>query len=261
MRLTARFGREKFENPDLPRNRIRQEIELLRAKLADMESLELELSKAELALASTGNEPAAATADQIQSEIKKRLSFIPLYFVPATDFPDILLDLWRQSRIGYYDNPLPDKFKEKLFVLLARYCSSPYSVVTHSCNLYGMGMTAAGVLQLLQKPLPQLEADARDLPGALAGNLHPLAVWPEEESELEEALLGCCILFFLKHPGTTACQSELRRVLTAKDYAYLVGFLAYVKTFHTWLEAHPEVSYHSDPQVRTHILTLLRDEP
>ena len=259
--MTARLSRDKFENPNLPRNRIRQEIESLRAKLADMESLELELSRAEAALSSAGAEPVPANADQIQSEIKKRLGFIPLFFVPATDVPEILLDLWRQSRIGYYDNPLPERFKEKLFVLLARYCSSPYSIVTHGCNLYSMGMTAGGVLRLLQKPSPPVEADVEALLGTLSGFAHPVAAWPEDESELEDALQRCCILLFLKLSGAAACQTELRRLLTPKDYTYLVGFLAYIKTFHTWLEAHPEVSYHSDPQVRTHILTLLRDEP
>jgi len=261
VRLTARFGRDKFENPNLPGDWIRQEIEALRAKLADLESLESELSRVEAALRSAGSEPALATSDQIQGEIKKRLGFIPLFFVPATDVPEVLLDLWRQSLIGYYDNPLPEKFKEKLFVLLARYCASPYSIVTHGCNLFGMGMSAAGVLRLLQRPSPQVESDVEALLGTLSTLAHPLAAWPEDGSELEDALLRCCILFFLKLPGAAACQAELRRLLAPKDYAYLVGFLAYVKTIHIWLEAHPEVSHHSDPQVRTHILTLLRDEP
>ena len=47
----------------------------------------------------------------------------------------------------------------------------------------------------------------------------------------------------------------------AKTHASLIAFLAYVRVFHLWVEAHPEITYHSDSEVRAHILALLRDEP
>ena len=233
---------------------------MLRAKIADLESLESELTKAEQALVGAGS-AAPFSADQIRSEIKKKLGYFPISFSPAADFPEVLRTLWMQSLTGYYDNPLPDRFKEKLFAQLSRYCGAPYALVTHSCNLLDKGMQAGEVLALLEQPSPSVGDDLDRALRILSSVPHPQVAWPDQDSELEGALLSCCVLFFLKPAEVEPCHLELRRFLTPRNYVHLIGCLAYAKTFHLWLEAHPEISYHSDPQVRAHILTLLRDEP
>ena len=255
------WNRDKLEDPILPKSRISQEIESLRQKIADLESLEFELAKAELALSHAAADAAPATPDQIKNEITKRLGYFPLFFAPAADFPEVLQDLWRQSLAGYYNNPIPELLKEKLFIQLARYCAAPYSIVTHSCNLHGLGIPATDILVLLQKPAPSTEGDLAHIIGILSGVSHPLPGWPDPDSELEETLVFACILFYLKPAEAEASHVELRRLLTTINYEHLIRFLAYVKASHLWLEAHPEISYHSDPQVRAHLLTMLRDEP
>ena len=156
--MTSRSNRERFENQASPRSRIGQELEALRRKIADLQNLEFELTKADLAL-SVAADAGPQTSEQIKSEIKRRLGYFPLFFTPAADFPEVFQSLWQQSLTGYYHNPLPDRFKERLFMLLARYCSAPYSLVTHCCKLHSLGMPAADVLRLLQEPTPSVGED------------------------------------------------------------------------------------------------------
>ncbi|MGA2263397.1 MAG: diguanylate cyclase [Acidobacteriota bacterium] len=261
MKLALLFNRDKLEGPILPKSRISQEIESLRQRMAELESLELELTRAELALNSAAIDSAPASSDEIKSEIKKRLGYFPLLFAPAVDFPEMLQNLWQQSLAGYYDNPIPELLKEKLFVQLGRYCAAPYSIVTHSCSLHSLGISAPDVLRLLQQPTPSPEDNLERITSALSGAPRPMPGWPDPGSELEEALVLVCILFYLKPAEAEPYHAELRRLLATKNYEDLINFLAYVKGLHLWLEAHPEISYHSDAQVRAHILTLLRDEP
>ncbi len=258
--MTALSNHDKLKDPMPPKSRISQEIEELRRRLADLEGVESELARAELLLG-TGPGSLEATSDQLRSEIKKRLGYFPPFFSPAAEIPEVLVNLWQQSLSGYYDNPLPDLFKEKLFVLLSRYCSVPYSLVTHACNLGGLGMTAADVFRLIQQPAPSTEEDSERIAATLTAVAHPLIAWPDPDSPLEQAILSCCVQFYSKPIDAEACNAGLRRLLAPREYEHLIEFLAYVKTSHLWLEAHPEISYHSDPAVRSHILTLLREEP
>ena len=258
--MTSHFNRERFENRTPSKSRIGQELESLRRKIADLQNLEFELTRAELAL-SVAADAGPATSEQIKSDVKKRLGYFPLFFAPAAGYPEIFQSLWQQSLAGYYNNPLPERLKERLFALLARYCSAPYSLVTHSCKLHSLGMPAADVLRLLEEATPSAGEDADRLIRVFCATPHPLVDWPEEGSELDEALVRCSILFYLNPAETQPCHAELRQLLTPKIHANLIAFLAYARLFHLWVEAHPEITYHSDSEVRAHILALLRDEP
>jgi diguanylate cyclase (GGDEF)-like protein/PAS domain S-box-containing protein len=259
--LASPFKRENLTASTHTKSRIGFEIEALRQKIADLENLEFELTRAELALNAAGTQPEPATADQLRREIKERLGYFPLSFAPAADIPEVLRNLWQQALAAYYDNPLPALIKEKLFVQLARYCAGPYSIVTHSCILHSLGTAASEVLRLLQQPTPSPEEDLDHIISTLSSVSPPIAAWPEPDSELEEAFLRGCVLFFLRPADAEACHVQIRRLLNTKNYEHLIGFLSYVKAFHVWLEGHPEISYHSDPQVRANIIDLLREEP
>ena len=165
-------NRDKLEDPILPKSRISQEIESLRRRIADLEGLERELAQAELALSQASSSRVPATADEIRSKIKERLGFLPLFLAPVADLPEVLHSLWQQSLDGYYDNPLPELLKEKLFARLARYCASSYAIVTRSCNLYNLGMSAKDVLRLLERPTPSPEDDMNALVGSLTRAPH-----------------------------------------------------------------------------------------
>jgi diguanylate cyclase (GGDEF)-like protein/PAS domain S-box-containing protein len=260
-KLVPIFKRDRFEDPLLPKSRLSQEIESVRQKIADLESLERELAQAELALTAPVAEVPAVSSDKIRAEIKNRLGYFPLYLTPAAEFPDLLQSLWGQSLSGYYANPVPALFKERLFLQLARYCTAPYSIVTHSCNLHAFGVSAADILRLIQRPVPSPADGPDSLPGVMSSSPLPFPGWPEPDSELENAVATACILLYLRPLEAGEWQAELRRMFTPKNYEQLMHFLVFVRANHLWLEAHPEISYHSDPQVRTQILKLLRDEP
>ena len=67
---------------------------------------------------------------------KSRLGFFPPFFAPALASPPLLEGLWYQQLSCYYDNPLPELFKEKLSAILAQFCASSYFIVTHACMLH-----------------------------------------------------------------------------------------------------------------------------
>lgn len=255
------FNRDKIDDAILPKTRISREIESLRQRIADLEGLEFELTRVELAMSQPATSAPTESAEQIKSEINQRLGYFPLHFAPAVDYPELLRDLWRQSLSGYYDNPLPELFKERLFVQLARYCASPYAIVTHSCNLCRLGVPAQEVLHLIQQPSPSPEDDLERIVRTLSAAPRPMIGWPSPNSELEDAIVFVCLLFYLKPAEAEDCRRELQRLLAVKPYQHLIQFLTYVRSHQLWLEAHPEITYHSDPQVRTHILKLLREEP
>ena len=168
---------------------------------------------------------------------------------------------WHQSLVCYYDNPIPGQFKERLFAQLARYCAAPYSVVTHSCSLHGLGVPAEEVFRILDHCSPSIEEDLQRTLVTIGGASRPLPGWPEQDPELEDAIACVCILLYVKSAEAGPCREELQHLLDPKTLAHLLGFLAYVRMFHFWMEAHPEITYHSDPQVRAHILSLLQEEP
>lgn len=53
----------------------------------------------------------------------------------------------------------------------------------------------------------------------------------------------------------------MRQLLGAYWYQHLTIFVAYVKTCHIWMEAHPEASYRLDRRVVDHFEPLITDEP
>jgi len=259
--LAPLSNREKAFAPVAGPTRISREIELLRQRITDLESLEVELVKADMALANASAESEAVSAERIKEEIRKRLGYFPSFLAPAAEHASLLQGLWRQILSGYYDNPIPDLLKEKLFLLLARYCPAPYALVTRICNLHSMGVSADELLRLVQRPTPAPEDDPGRALSELAPAPRPLESWPDHDSALGEAMMQACVLLYLKPAEAESALVEIRSSLTGPNYESLIQFLAFVKSFCLWLEWHPEISYHSDPQVRAQILTLLRDEP
>ena len=75
------------------------------------------------------------TSKQIKAEIVEKFGFVPPFFYPAEQTPQVLENLWQQTRLAYVNNPLPALFKEKLSAYLSRYCAVPYCMICHSCTL------------------------------------------------------------------------------------------------------------------------------
>src|ERR671932_112918 len=200
------------------------------------------------------------SSEQIRAEIEAEFGFIPPFFEPAAQTPQVLENLWQQTLSAYVNNPLPALFKEKLSAYLSRFCRVPYCMICHSCTLRPLGLKAREILELLEAPLP-VETDVDEHLRKLAAQPELLVFWPESNSILEESLLSCSIFMALQGDGIEHCRNELRRLLGLENYQHLVAFIAYVKTCHVWIEAHPEITYEADKRVQDNLGALLEEEP
>ncbi len=208
----------------------------------------------------SGSTVSMRSAEEIRAEIEEVLGFFPPFFVPALESPPLLESLWQQQLSCYYNNPLPKLFKEKLSVRLARFCASPYFMVTHACMLHRLGMTPREVRQWVEKS----ELNAVDIEQAcelLAAMQSPVESWPDADPAFEESAITCCAVVFMGLTAAGRCTAELKGLLGHSRYAQLVMLLANIRASHLWIEAHPEVGYEDHAVVRENYFTLVRNEP
>jgi len=200
------------------------------------------------------------SSELIRAEIEERFGFFPPFFEPALASPQVLDNLWRQTVSAYIENPLSALFKEKLNALLSRFCVAPYCIVVHAAALRPLGMTAREVLALLDAPI--LDLQEADVPlGVLPTPPPEEAIAPTPDSPLERTLLFSATAIYLEQPHAEACREELRRLLGPDLYLHLVAYLAYIKTCHTWIEAHPGISFETDQRAVENLGPLLEEEP
>jgi PAS domain S-box-containing protein len=200
------------------------------------------------------------TSEEIKAEIEQKFGFFPPFFSPAQQNPQVLENLWQQTLIAYLNNPLSAVFKEKLAAYLSRFCSVPYCMVSHSCTLRPLGLSAHQVLTLLESP-PPTQADIEQHLNILTAQPGLLAQLPAPNSALEESLLVCSIFIFLEKEDADRYRTQLRRVLGWENYQHLAAYAAYVKTCHVWMEANPEVSQEADKRVQDNLAQLVAQEP
>ncbi|MEP0890755.1 PAS domain S-box protein [Leptolyngbya sp. FACHB-16] len=198
-------------------------------------------------------------SQDIQAEIQATLGFVPTFFSPAFESLSVLENLWQQTQTAYLFNPLPALFKEKLSAYLSRFCAVPYCMICHSCSLYGLGMQAAAVLELLEAPPPR-EAEVEHHLAVLAAHGESLQAWPSD-LEVETSVLYCAIFIALQPESSEPHRAMLRQLLGVTYYHYLVSFIAYVKTCHVWMESNPEVAYQDDRRVQDYFASLTADTP
>ncbi len=201
------------------------------------------------------------TSEQIRAEIEDKFGFFPLFFSPALISPQVLENLWQQTLSAYIGNPLSPLFKEKLSAYLSRYCAVPYCMICHSCALRPLGVKAREVLELLESP-PPTENEIDEHLSVLSAYSGGLEVLPLNEA-FEESLLYCAIFIALERDQAEYCRSELRRILGPVNYQLLVSLIAYVRTCHAWMEAHPEIAYQyeADKRARDYLGATLEEEP
>lgn len=200
------------------------------------------------------------SAEEIKAEIEAKFGFVPPFFEPAEQTPQVLENLWQQTLSAYVNNPLPDLFKEKLSAYLARFCVVPYCMICHSCTLRPLGMNGRQVLELLQSPFPSVREIDEHL-SFLAANSDSLTIWPESNSALETSILYCAIFIGVASEQAEYYRQQLRQIIGAVNYKHLIIFIAYVKSCLIWMESHPEVTYEADLRVINHLTPLLAEEP
>ncbi len=203
----------------------------------------------------------AFASEQIKAAIEKRLGYFPPPLTPALDSPAVIESLWNQMRSGYLENPLSAPFKEKLQARLARYCSVPYAIVSHSTRLKDMGLSSHEVLELLNLPAPTGEADLEQYLQMFEAEPGPLKIWPKHNSLPEKGLIHCSLFFFVKPGRSPRVQSVVSRFIGPEFYANLMAFLAYVKSYHLLVESNPGPPIESVPRVWDKFIIMLREEP
>jgi signal transduction histidine kinase/CheY-like chemotaxis protein len=200
----------------------------------------------------------------LQADVTSRFGILPNFFRSARAAPELLEQLWGFAKAGYLDNPMPSVFKERLFVWLSRFCPMRYCIVRHVGFLLGAGhgraagdasalpQTVNEVIALLRRPSPwmrdmtlvyvNLEAAAPRLDGR----------WPAAGSQLEDAIFACAAVMFVEPVRCDSARRALIRTLGQRDYEFLSGCLAFIRTAHYWTMLHPEIESEED------MLALLR---
>jgi two-component system, cell cycle sensor histidine kinase and response regulator CckA len=200
------------------------------------------------------------SSEEIKAEIETTFEFVPPFFEPAYQTPQVLENLWQHTLTAYVYNPLPALFKEKLSAYLSRFCAVPYCMICHSCTLRPLGLAAREVLALLEAP-PPAASELDEHLSRLDTYPHWFLDWSSLTPAIEESLLQVSIFMALDSEQAGSCRTVLQQFLGLANYKHLVAFIAYVKACHTWMEFHPEVAYEADRRVQDNLGALLEDEP
>ena len=200
-----------------------------------------------------------ANASLAKTEIIKQLGYFPAFLIPAINSSLIYRSLVQQTLFAYANNPLPAQFKEKLFVVLSRYCGISYLTICHSCSLRSLGVVAADILALEEIGYPQSESEIKAELEFLITNWRAESRWYEDQ-ELENSLLRCSSLIFLHPEQTARTSATLKELLGTVSYHYLVVLLGYIKLCHQWLNSNPHITHQQDRRSQLHLGSLLLEE-
>jgi signal transduction histidine kinase len=209
-----------------------------------------------------------------EAEVTERFGILPNFFRSATAAPELIEKLWFFTKSAYLDNPIPALFKERLFVVLSRFCPVRYCIVRHIGFLLGNGRPAgdanapthdiADAIRLLKLPTPW----SRDMSSGyrrLRGLPEPLADWPEPWTEMEDLLFACAAVVFNEPARSESARLALLQALGNERLEYLAGLLAFIRTAHYWTMVHPEIDTEEDMRVlmRDHaeLTRLLIEDP
>src|SRR5215468_2775958 len=199
-------------------------------------------------LSTTWNDDSQPPINQLWDEIESRFGICPSFFKLAQSEPPIARDLFRQAEFAYLDNPMPMRFKGRLFTWLSRFCEARYWVVRHCAFLLGQGVSADQALALLNEPIPTKKELPEHLT-ALEETRAPLGDWPDFDSDLGRRFRVACAVVILDPGHAASWLRELRRLLGPKRYEQLMLFLTFVRTAHFWTEVHPELAFEPDLEV------------
>ncbi len=203
-----------------------------------------------------------------------RFGILPNFFRSAKAAPELIEQLWSFARAGYLDNPIPALFKERLFVTLSRLCPVRYCIVRHVGFLLGHGHpagdasvpahTIAEVIQLLTRPTPW-NRDMTAVYARLEGLTEPLASWPEPRTEMEDLIFACSAIVFTEPARGETARLALLKAVGPRNFEYLIGCLAFIRTAHYWTMLHPEIETEEDMRIlmRDHVelARLLLEDP
>jgi PAS domain S-box-containing protein len=191
---------------------------------------------------------------KFHQEVADRLGLLPNFFCSAAAAPELITRLWDFAKSGYFDNPLPSLFKERLFVYVSRFCPDRYCVIRHVGFLVGAGFPAGDadcppqtveqVVALLKRPVP----GEADLDAALARleSAGSSAQIPPAETQREYDLFDALTLLMLEPRRSARARRAVGKAFGEAALEYLTAFLAFIRTAHFWTETHPEIEIEPD---------------
>jgi signal transduction histidine kinase len=199
-----------------------------------------------------------------EADVTGRFGILPNFFRSARAAPELIEQLWGFAKAGYLDNPMPSVFKERLFVWLSRFCPMRYCIVRHVGFLLGerhgraagdpnaRPQTVHQVISLLRRPSPWMR-DMTPVYARLETAPHLNGQWPAAGSQLEDEIFACAAVMFVEPARSDSARRALIRTLGERDYEFLSGCLAFIRTAHYWTMLHPEIESEED------MLALMRD--
>jgi len=192
-----------------------------------------------------------------EADVTSRFGILPNFFRSAHAAPELIEQLWGFAKAGYLDNPMPSVFKERLFVWLSRFCPMRYCIVRHVGFLLGEAHgRAAGdanaqpqtlheVITLLRRPSPWMR-DMAPVYANLEAASRPDGRWPAAGSRLEDEIFACAAVMFVEPARCDSARGALIRALGLRDFEFLSGCLAFIRTAHYWTMLHPEIESEQD---------------
>jgi len=145
---------------------------------------------------------------------------------------------WGFAPGAYFDNPLPPRFKERLFIHLCRYGDAPYQALRYLATamaerrqaMDAPAVAAEEAIELLQRPAPS----PQQLDDAV-GHLRSGAVgegWRIAGSREETAVFACAAAAFAAPGQEGQLWQALRSGLDQAMFAALCAFLTFVRAAH-----------------------------
>lgn len=196
-----------------------------------------------------------ASSSLSKTEIVKQLGYFPAFLTPALDSSPIYHSLAHQTLFAYINNPLPPKFKEKLFITLSRYANIRYFTICHSCTLYSLGASAADILELANirylQTVAEVEVELQSLQ-----EQWQRTNW-QNNPLLETRLLQCCNFIFLQNEQIDKFSAAFKELLGSVRYHYLVILLGYIKQCHQWVANNQDICHQQDRRSQLYLGSLL----
>lgn len=192
-----------------------------------------------------------------EANVIDRFGILPNFFRSTRAAPELIEQLWGFAKAGYLDNPMPSLFKERLFVWLSRFCPVRYCIVRHVGFLLGRehgraaGDPSVGaqsideVLALLRRPSPW-KRDMTLVYANLESTPREIAQWPVSGSRIEDEIFACAAVMFVEPARSEPARRALICALGLREYEFLCGCLAFIRTAHYWTMLHPEIESEED---------------
>jgi PAS domain S-box-containing protein/diguanylate cyclase (GGDEF)-like protein len=185
------------------------------------------------------HKPQLGPVDSLRQEIETRLGRVPALFEPAFADLDVIIELWRHTRIAWLDSPVPPQFRAGLLAALAEYSPWPWEPVAEAVSPAVPAIARQSARELLVSDVRSRGPETR------------LERWPEPGSPGEEELLALTLKLLLDGPDEDV-RLRLLTLLGKRRYASLIAALTYLETCRTFAQAHPGLAAAAAPEDQRH---------